>query len=410
MTMSRSPRPGGRGHSRLRRALLAGLVAAAAIAAAVQLVTGDLRTAGKRPSERSEGRPSVEPGTTPAPGAGTGAPGRGPAGPGTAGQGPGGGSRAPGAGQPLKPVLGGLVDRHHAPEQRFNGVVTGFVASVPWAALQRAAGAPLAVNNPIDEAITVARARGLKIKLRVTTGIDAPEWAKRLDGAPVQVSDFYGRKGTVGRFWSERFGQAYLRLQQLLAARYDEVPELVQTTITRCTTMFAEPFLRQGRTRGSVQSLLRAGYTAGADEVCHRQQVEAHQLWQRTRSGLSFNPYQRISANGDVSPDEEFTEEMMVYCQRMLASRCVMENHSIRTTGQSRWYNKMYEAMRALGGPISFQTAAPARIGSLMETLRWAIEQGASSVELPVSYTSDLSLAALDPIDQRLQDIAELVS
>jgi hypothetical protein len=184
------------------------------------------------------------------------------------------------------------------------------------------------------------------------------------------------------------------------------VPEVVQTQITRCTTMFAEPMLRQGRTPAAVRSLLKAGYTAAADEACQREQVDAHQVWQRTRSGLSFNPYQRISASGDVSPDEAFTEQMMVYCQRVLAQRCVMENHSIRTRGQAGTYGRMYAVMRQLGGPIAFQTAAPGRIGNLMDTLEWAVQQGASSVELPVSYPTELSLAALGPIDRRLQDIA----
>ncbi len=305
-------------------------------------------------------------------------------------------------------MLGGLLDRHHVPEERFRGVVKGFVATIPWATLQPEADAPLAARNLIDQAISVARAERLKLKLRVTAGIDAPDWAKRLGGEPVPVSDYYGRKGTVGRFWSQGFGQAYLRLQQRLAARYDDVPEIIQTEITRCTTMFAEPFLRQGRTPDSVRGLLQAGYTAAADEVCQRQQVEAHQVWQRTRSGLSFNPYQRISSDGNVSPDEVFTEKMMVYCEQMLSSRCVLENHSIRATGQSRWYPKMYEAMRSTGAPIAFQTAAPPRIGNLMDTLEWAIEQGASSVELPSTYPTDLSLDALDPIDARLQAIAQL--
>lgn len=310
----------------------------------------------------------------------------------------------------LKPVLGGLLDRNEAPPAEFRSAVDGFVVSVPWAVLQPAADAPLADGNPIDKAIAVAHAEGLKLKLRVTAGVDAPDWAKHLGGDPVEVADYYGRQGTVGRFWSEQFGAAYRQLQRELAARYDDVPEVVQTQITRCTTMFAEPFLRQGRSPGTIRSLLEAGYSNLADEICQREQVDAHEVWRRTRSGLSFNPYQHVSGDGGVTPDETFTEEMMVYCRHVLEARCVLENHSIRTTGQGRCYQDMYEAMRVLGGAIGFQTAAPSRVGSLTGTLVWAVEQGASSVELPVSYRTDSSPAALAPIDQRLEDIAGRMS
>ncbi len=305
----------------------------------------------------------------------------------------------------LKPVLGGLLDRHKLPPEQFQGAVAGYVVSVGWAELQPTAGGPLAAANPIDQAIASARARHLQLKLRVLAGTSAPDWAKRLGGDPVRVVDAYGHSGTVGRFWTTAFGQAYLDLQQRLAARYDRVPEIAETQITRCTTFFAEPFLRQGRNPSTIRNLVRAGYTAAADEACQREQVDAHAVWSRTRSGLSFNPYQRVEG-GQVKHDEAFTEQMMRYCRSKLGAACVLENHSIRTTGQGRLYQQMYQAMRSLGGAIGFQTASPNRIGSLLGTLDWAISQRASSVELPVSYRTSSSPGSLRPRNQRLQAIA----
>jgi len=61
--------------------------------------------------------------------------------------------------------------------------------------------------------------------------------------------------------------------------------------------------------------------------------------------------------------------------------------------------------MRSLGGPIAFQTAAPNRVGSLLGTLKWAVEQGASSVELPVSYRTATNPASLRPVGQRLAEV-----
>ncbi len=307
----------------------------------------------------------------------------------------------------LKPVLGGLLDRQHAPSSAYHGAVDGYVAEVAWADLQPTPTSQIARGNPIDQDIAYAKANHLKLKLRVLTGTSAPEWAKRLDGPPVNVVDEYHNTGTVGRFWTPRFASAYTQLQTKLAARYDTAPELAMTQITRCTTMFAEPFLRQGRTPKSVQALLKAGYTATLDEACQHQQVDAHKLWTHTRSGLSFNPYQRINPDQSVTNDGAFSALMMRYARQQLGARAVLENHSIRSTfDQGPSYVELYKAIKALGGPVSFQTAAPDRIGNLGATLKWAVSQGAASVELPSSYRTTASPASLTSYNRQLTTIA----
>src|SRR6266540_4237685 len=171
-----------RHRNRKLRILLIGLISAAVTVAALEIVTTELRTGSELPSSKpgSGGTldPAPGPTTTLAPGAASGAArqGAGITGPGAQPRDPAAQSRA------LKPVLGGLLDRHHVPEERFRGVVKGFVATIPWATLQPEADAPLAARNLIDQAISVARAERLKLKLRVTAGIDAPDWAKRLGG------------------------------------------------------------------------------------------------------------------------------------------------------------------------------------------------------------------------------------
>ena len=303
----------------------------------------------------------------------------------------------------LKPVLGGLMDRHKAPPDSFRGTVDSWVAEADWADLQPVAGGPITPDNAIDQAIADAKLRGTRVKVRVYAGTATPEWAKRLDGNPVPVVDEYGNTGTVGRFWTKRFADAYLDLQRKLAARYDSVPQIAMVSISRCTTMYAEPFLRQARTPESVQALLKAGYTAALDEVCQHQQVDAHKVWQRTRSGLSFNPYQRINPDGSANNDVDFSIEMMGYCRQILGERCVLENHSIRSTNdQGPLYDKLYDAMKTLGGPIGFQTATPDKIGDLNLTLRWAVAQGAAHVELPISYKTDASPTSLLTYNRQL--------
>jgi hypothetical protein len=311
----------------------------------------------------------------------------------------------------LKPVLGGLLDRQHEPDQAFRGVVDGHVVEVAWADLQPVANGPLVANNKIDQAVANAHAKGLKLKLRVFAGTSAPEWAKRLDGSPIQVQDAYGRNGTIGRFWTARFGQAYQQLQGKLAARYDNTPEVMVTQVTRCTTIWSEPFLRQGRSPDTIQNLLKAGYTATLDEQCHREQVGAQKVWVHTRSGLSFNPYQRILPDGTIKNDTVFTEQMMDYCRAQLGPRCVLENHSIREVqNQGPSYDRLYSFLDARGGPIAFQTAAPERVGDLDTTLRWAVQHGAANVELPASYRTTVSPTSMLTINHDLIANAQAVT
>jgi hypothetical protein len=295
---------------------------------------------------------------------------------------------------PLKPVLKGLLDRDAEPPAQYLGTaVRGWVVKAYWKDLQPARGAALAPNNAIDNAVAEARrlnaanpAFGLGLKLRVYAGIYAPDWAKALGGGAVQVVNPQDQQqGTVGRFWTDEFGRAYADLQQRLAERYDGVAEVREVLVTRCTTFFAEPFIRDKGDKGSVANLLGAGFSFAADQVCHRQQIDAHTVWRQTHSDVDFSPYQNIERHGVRSVDEGFTESMMDYCRMTLGARCVLENNSIRSPVQPN-YALMYDRMKAMGPPISFQTANPNKVGDLLATLQWAVQQGANSVELPGTY------------------------
>jgi len=294
----------------------------------------------------------------------------------------------------LKPLLTGLLDRKGAPDPEWQNMISAYVVNTTWADLQPSPVPALSPDNAIDSAIAEVRRLNqarpfapMQLKLRVLGGDAAPAWAKQLDGPAVPVQDdATGRRGTVGRFWTERYGEAYADLQRLLAARYDQVPELAEVTIGRCTTFFGEPFIRQASSPSTVAALLRAGYTSAADARCLAAQVNAHRAWQRTRSGLAFNPWQRIEPDGSVTIDEAFTESMMTNCIGILGRRCVLENNSIRWEPLKGPYDAMYQAMQLTGAPIAFQTATPERIGDPFRTLQWAIAHGASAVELNQDY------------------------
>jgi hypothetical protein len=292
-------------------------------------------------------------------------------------------------------VLGGLLDRDGQPPASYLGVaVHGWVVKAYWKDLQPAPGAPLTANNAIDQAVAAvhrlnAPGLNLGLKLRVYTGIHAPDWAKALGGGPVNVVDPQDQEqGTVGRFWTDDFGRAYADLEQKLAERYDGAPEVREVVVSRCTTFFAEPFIRDKGDKASIANLLGAGFSFGADQACHRQQIDAHRVWRHTHSDVDFSPYQNIERKGARSVDEGFTESMMDYCRTTLGARCVLENNSIRSPVQTN-YAAMYGRIKLLGPPISFQTANPNKVGDLHQTLQWAAGEGANSVELPGSYQKE---------------------
>jgi len=305
----------------------------------------------------------------------------------------------------LKPPLQGAVSNGLAIPS-YREVVDAFVVNVYWKDIQLAPGAAIESDNAIDRALDQVRQLepelNVKIKLRIFSGIHAPEWAKSMGGEPFWVRDPQGgASGTIGRFWSDKFGEAYADLQEKLAAQYDGEPEILEVTISRCSTVYAEPFIRGTADRANIEAFLAAGYTMEADQQCQRDAVEAHQVWQSTRSSLAFNPWQFIRPNGTAGTDESFTEEMMDYCRQSLRERCVLENNSIRWPPLTGWYPSMYSHIRELGPPITFQTAAPSRIGDWWQTLNWAVEQGANAVELNGSYTQ-YPLDELADLDVRL--------
>jgi len=290
----------------------------------------------------------------------------------------------------LKPVISGLLDRKGMPSSAYVPRLDGFVVLTTWADLQSTAFGPVAEGNAIDRAVAAVRtspgASHLRLKLRVLAGVDAPGWAKALGGGPVNVH--HGRKVyTLGKFWTPAFGLAYEDLQAKLAARYDAEPEVAEVVISRCSVLTAEPFLRAVRpdTR-TMESMVAGGYSDTADEVCQRQEIDAHGVWATTRAGLTLDPYDRLLPDATAVQDGAFTEEIMGYCRRTLGARCVLENNAVSAPLLLEPYPTMYRAIKERGGPIGYQTRNAQRIGDWYQALTWSARQGANHVELNITY------------------------
>ncbi|MEJ3745118.1 hypothetical protein WEI85_17710 [Actinomycetes bacterium KLBMP 9797] len=299
--------------------------------------------------------------------------------------------------------MSGLLDRQRPATGQYAPVVNRFVVRVNWSALQptREAGTNHGgdlVTTAIDDALDAAAAAGMAVRLRVNGGIHAPQWAKELGGTtPLPWHADGVQIGTVGRFWTDEYGAAYQNLQDRLAELYDDHPQLLDVVIARCTTEFTEPYIRQtNHLLLNQPGLQAANYTGAADDECHRDEIDAHQVWQRTRSYLAFNPYQRIhEGTWTTSVDTAFTKQMIDYCRQSLGERCVLGNNSLDPDRPATYYD-MYAYIAAKGGPIGYQTAtaekvcaaqSPCPAATWNQTLDMALTYGAGFVELPAAAT-----------------------
>jgi hypothetical protein len=122
--------------------------------------------------------------------------------------------------------------------------------------------------------------------------------------------------------------------------------------------------------------------TAAADLRCHIKALQAHRVWKHTRSSLALNPYDRIGTDGVGRVDAKEALALGARCRTLLGSRCVLANNSIRWPLLGGPYWTLYAGIADLGPPIAFQAAAPGRTGNVAKTLRWALDLGASSVEI----------------------------
>jgi hypothetical protein len=301
----------------------------------------------------------------------------------------------------LKPAITGLIDRNGLPAAAYAPDLGGFVINMNWANLQpNGSGTPI-VTTGIDNALNAMAALNastgahLYAKLRVFIGVNSPAWAKSIGGASFSVDDTAsGVTGSVGRFWTAAFGDSYNNMMQQLAAKYDTDPRIRNVTMSRCTTVYSEPMIRQISSAASVSGFIAAGFTAAQDVSCYEAMVqEVKRDWHYTHASFSFNPYQQINTNGTTTTTLTVTNQLITYCRQVLGTQCTLENNSLRATSQGKQYDSMYATIKTAGAPITYQTATLARVGNMTTTLQNAINYGAIAVELPSGYATVLTPA-----------------
>ncbi len=181
-----------------------------------------------------------------------------------------------------------------------------------------------------------------------------------------------------------------------MSDKYKGTTAVSEVTLARCGTRYSEPLIRQSSVELNRRAALSNGYTYVADYTCLTNEIDMFdarniaktgKLFKNTRVSFAVNPYQAFSPPSGRTANQD-TLNLMDYCRSRLGKRCVLGNNSIRFPEKDDAYTAIYSKQKALGKPLYYQTATPVKIGDWQKTLEWAVQQGASSVELNEAYIS----------------------
>jgi hypothetical protein len=280
------------------------------------------------------------------------------------------------------------------------GIFGGLVVIASWKQLQPTQQSEIGDDNVIDQALAQVRAynernpdKPLGVKLRVWGGFAAPDWAMQLGGAPIETV-YNGKLRTVGRFWSPAYRQAWARLQQQLAPRFDKRPLIREVAVTSCMSYTAEPFFIP-TDDGATTPLRAAGFTDAAYKDCLTGALADYAPWTQSRLVLSVNPLRTGAGQGNGDPG--FTEAAMRNCRQTIGARCVFDNHDLDTEFPKPLC-RIYATMKQMGPEIEFQTWRKTP-NDFDGTIKMGVSYDASSIELYQDY-GGFPLVADDKLKQ----------
>jgi hypothetical protein len=269
------------------------------------------------------------------------------------------------------------------------GIFGGLVIISTWRQLQLSPRGDIPDNNPVDEALAEVRAynarnrrKPLAVKLRVFAGFQAPDWALRIGGEPIDTVH-NDKKRVVGRFWTPAYRRAWEQFQPKLAAKYDSQPLIHEVSVTSCMSYTAEPFFIPDEPTVK-KPLLAAGFKDAQYHDCLTHAIADYAPWKSTRVSISLNPFYGLSIGGLGDPN--FTIQVMHACRRALGVRCVFDNHDL-DFDTPKSILPLHTEMQRLGPEIQFQTlhTTPPNFEG---TIRRGVSLGASSIELWQDYGS----------------------
>lgn len=255
----------------------------------------------------------------------------------------------------------------------------------------------------------------LKVRLRIQAGRGAPSFVKRL-GGPIRSGDGVdcsaqggvaiakepstsdglakaASQGCVPYFWTAVFLSQYEELMREVSRRYEANPQLLDVVNSACMTLFAEPFIRAGRSRSTNLRLFEAGLNEQTDEACQRRSLEIHdQVFPTTRVSLATHTVWQIVDDPTLNPDGvtlswEQERDLLDDLRRLYGVKLVVQNNGLggdegcsEAGGDSNfcW-------LAAAAPPKGFQTEGGARLGArgftVLDAVEEAVGMGACFVE-----------------------------
>ena len=296
------------------------------------------------------------------------------------------------AAEELKPAVAGCVG-YGITQQGWEKIFNHVLCIVAWKDMEPELGNYEPGFQKIDDFLKKAEARNLHVHLRIRAGQEAPDWLKQKAGTVKMhsIRDDFERE--VVKWWEPETGAAYSRLQQALAARYDSHPRAIAVTMTRCMSIWPEPFLHQVNDAKTRDRLIAAGLTTEKDVACQIETFHTHaQFWKQTRSSIAINPYQDVDASMTNRSQSNLllTARLINEANNILANRLILQNDSMIPSSSelSAEYVKLYDLMKRSGLRFGFQPrdTNSATVKTTRELIETTIAFGGTYLELPGAY------------------------
>lgn len=256
----------------------------------------------------------------------------------------------------------------------------------------------------------------IKVRLRIQAGIGSPQFVKKLGGPPVSgdgidCSEEGGiaiskrpatgdgvalaaSEGCVPYFWTGEVLEQYEELMEEVGRRYESNPRLLDVVDSACTTFFAEPFIRAGRSRTTNARLFEAGLNQRTDEACLRRSVEIHdQVFRTTRVSLATHSAWQIISDPEkvragVTTSWDLERALLEDLRRQYGAKLVVQNNGLggdEGCGRGEGGDSNFCWLASAAPPKGFQTEGEKRLTTrgqtVLDAVARAVEMGACFVE-----------------------------
>lgn len=373
----------------------------------------------------------------------------------------------------LKPEVRGIMDRNgRVPgdlDPNFN-FIDYVVVNVPWNMLEchtssgvgsfyQTDGSDMLGWQQIDTVIRNPKVVG--VRLRITAGIDAPDFVKQLGHTPVSAfghdcsikPDGSGggialRQPQTGDvqctsfFWTSDAIEQYRQLMAEVARRYDSntgnAAKVRDVVNSGCTTVYSESFFRAHDDSESNHLLSSAGLNTYSDHNCQDRTMSIHDnLFVRTRTMIAVDPWDIIT---NVAPDYRTvswadTRDFVNKWRGIMGKKLMVMNTGLgESDGCPNWNGMIvddpngpkfcYLKNAAVDGqPMGFQTETFVKLGvvgspttpppyddslrGLYHAIQSALAMQASFVEIPTLPTDPGDSNAYTTLRQRYPDAVQ---